>query len=96
MNDRLMIFLLGSGVIVTSLVIILNIVFYSRITNQDKLFNIILAVFIDGAFLYFLLSNQWCYTCSVYNNYLLYAGFNLVGLWMLYDLYRELKKADKI
>ena len=83
------------GIIISSMVIIGNVSYYKKLKEKDRIFNTILAVFIDGAFIYFLISDRWCYTCSVYNNYILYLGFVIVVGWMLYDLIKEILGLNK-
>jgi len=90
MNDFWLKLILIIGIISSSMVIIGNVLYYKKLKGKDRIFNIILSVFIDVAFVYFLVSDRWCYTCSVYNNYLLYSGFVIVSLWMFYDLFKEL------
>jgi len=95
MNDFWLKLILIIGIIVTSVVVIGNVLYYKKLIGKDRIFNTILSVFIDIAFIYFLISDHWCYTCSIYNNYILYIGFVIVALWMLYDLVKEILSIDK-
>ena len=95
MNDFWLKLILIIGIIISSMVIIGNVSYYKKLKEKDRIFNTILAVFIDVAFIYFLISDRWCYTCSVYNNYILYLGFVIVVGWMLYDLIKEILGLNK-
>ena len=95
MNDFWLKLILIIGIIISSMVIIGNVSYYKKLKEKDRIFNTILAVFIDVAFIYFLISDRWCYTCSVYNNYILYLGFVIVVGWMLYDLIKKILGLNK-
>ncbi|MDD2591298.1 MAG: hypothetical protein PHP11_01740 [Erysipelotrichaceae bacterium] len=92
MNDLLMIFLLVIALTLSALTVLINIVYHKKIKDKDRIFNILLALGLMSVSLYYLWSNQWCYTCSVYNNYLLYGGFSVLAGWMLFDLYKEIRR----
>lgn len=94
MNDIWMIILLVLAILISSVFIILSLWKYNVLKGKDFIFNFILALAIDIGSLYFLLSDRWCYTCSVYNNYLLYGGFVVISAWMLYDLIKALRKLN--
>ena len=96
MNDIWMIVLLVLAILISSVFIILSLWKYRVLKGKDFIFNFILALAIDIGSLYFLLSDRWCYTCSVYNNYLLYGGFVVISIWMVYDLIKDLRQLDKV
>ena len=94
MNDIWMIILLVLAISLTTIFIIISLWKYNILKGKDFIFNFSLALAINIVSLYFLLSNRWCYTCSVYNNYLLYGGFVVISVWMLYDLIKALKQKE--
>ncbi|MEA5017794.1 MAG: hypothetical protein VB009_03635 [Erysipelotrichaceae bacterium] len=91
MNDILMKILLVTAILLSITFVVFSIINYQKLKDKDFIFNMILALAIGVGASYFLLSDRWCYTCSVYNNYILYSGLVLIQLWMLYDLRKELR-----
>ncbi len=94
MNDILMKILLVTAILLSITFVVFSIINYQKLKDKDFVFNVILALAIGVGATYFLLSDRWCYTCSVYNNYILYSGLVLILLWMLYDLRKELRKKN--